>query len=47
MEKFPYHDTKMYILQQRIKHIKIKLKGWNKKKFGNIFKAKKELEHQI
>lgn len=34
----------MFHLNQRLKHIKIKLKEWNKKEFGKIFKAKGEVE---
>ncbi len=36
--------TKMYMLQQRLKYIKSKLKSWNKKEFGDIFKAIIETE---
>ena len=35
------------MLQQRLKHIKVRLKDWNKKQFGNIFKAKKEVEQKL
>lgn len=47
MEALPFQGTKMYMLQQRLKHIKVKLKDWNKKQFGNIFKAKKEVEQKL
>jgi len=47
MEDFPIQGTKMFMLQQRFKHIKSKLKDWNKKEFGNIFKAKREVEQKL
>jgi len=34
----------MYLLQKRLKHIKLRLKEWNKLEFGNIFEAKKMVE---
>lgn len=34
----------MFLLHHRIKHIKGRLKEWNKNEFGNIFKAKGEVE---
>eukprot|EP00253_Pinus_taeda_P010536 PITA_10536 len=34
----------MFLLQKRLKHIKIRLKEWNKKGFGNIFEGKKYVE---
>jgi len=37
----------MFMLQQRLKHIKTKLKYWNKSEFGNIFKAKKEVDQKL
>eukprot|EP00253_Pinus_taeda_P034448 PITA_34448 len=37
----------MFILQKRLRHIKIKLKDWNKNDFGNIFEAKKIIERKI
>eukprot|EP00253_Pinus_taeda_P011389 PITA_11389 len=37
----------MFMLQQRLKHIKSRLKDWNKKEFGNIFKAKREVEQKL
>ena len=39
--------TKMLILHQRLKHIKRKLKEWNNNVFGNIFKAKGEVEKKL
>ena len=35
------------MLQQRLKHIRSMLKDWNKKEFGNIFKAKREAEQKL
>ena len=37
----------MFLLHQRLKHIKRKLKDWNNDEFGNIFKAKGELERKL
>jgi len=37
----------MFMLQQKLKHIKSRLKDWNKKEFGNIFKAKREIEKKL
>jgi len=34
----------MFILHKRLKHIKNKLKEWNKKDFGNIFANKKSIK---
>jgi len=39
--------TNMFLLHQRLKHIKLRLKEWNKNEFGNIFKAKKEVEQKL
>ena len=38
--------TKMFLLHKRLKHIKIRLKDWNKE-FGNIFEAKKVVERKL
>jgi len=43
----PVHKTNMFLLHQRLKHFKIWLKEWNKNEFGNIFKAKKEVEQKL
>ena len=43
----PVQGTDMFLLQQRLKHIKLRLKEWNKKDFGNIFKAKREVEKKL
>eukprot|EP00253_Pinus_taeda_P015759 PITA_15759 len=34
----------MFLLQKRLKHIKLGLKEWNKKEFGNIFEEKEIVE---
>lgn len=39
--------SKMFLLHKRLKHIKIKLKEWNKKDFGNIFVNKKLVEIKL
>ena len=42
-EDLNIQGTRMFILQQRLKNIKSKLKGWNKHEFGNIFRPKEKL----
>jgi hypothetical protein len=37
----------MFTFQEKVKHLKLCLKNWNKEEFGNIFKAKKELENKM
>ncbi len=37
----------MFLLHKRLKHIKSKLKYWNKNEFGNIFEAKKIVGRKI
>ena len=37
----------MFLLHCKLKHIKNRLKEWNKKEFGNIFKAKGEVEKKL
>lgn len=39
--------TKMFLPHQRLKHIKFRLKYWNKNEFGNIFEAKKVVERKL
>ena len=34
----------MFLLHKILKHIKLRLKDWNKNEFGNIFAAKKVIE---
>ena len=40
-EEFHIQGTSMFLLHKRLKHIKLRLKEWNKKEFGNIFEEKK------
>lgn len=47
VEDIPIQGMNMFLLQQRLKHIKHRLKDWNKNEFGNIFKAKKEVEQKL
>lgn len=35
------------MLQQKLKHIKSRLKIWKKKEFGDIFKSKREAEQKL
>ena len=37
----------MFLLHKRLKHIKKRLKDWNKNEFGNIFEAKKVVERKM
>lgn len=37
----------MFLLQKRLKHIKLRRKEWNKKEHGNIFLAKKAIEGKM
>eukprot|EP00253_Pinus_taeda_P006320 PITA_06320 len=46
-EDLNVQGTKMFLLQQRLKHIKLRLKDRNKNEFGNIFKAKKVVEEKL
>jgi len=46
-EDLNIQGTKMYMLQQRLKHIKSKLKDWNKKEFGDIIKARMSTEQKL
>eukprot|EP00253_Pinus_taeda_P016893 PITA_16893 len=39
--------TKMFLLHKRLKHIKIRLKYWNKNEFGNQLDAHKEIEAEL
>eukprot|EP00253_Pinus_taeda_P010243 PITA_10243 len=44
-EELPFQGTKMFMLQQRLKHIKVRLKDWNKKQYGKrIFSRDKILK---
>eukprot|EP00253_Pinus_taeda_P007097 PITA_07097 len=46
-EELHLQGTKMFLLHSRLKHIKGRLKEWNKKEFGNIFKAKKDVVKKV
>ena len=37
----------MFLLHKRLNHIKLRLKEWNKKEFGNIFVDKKSMEIEL
>jgi len=37
----------MFLLQKRLKHIKLKLNEWNKNEHGNIFVAKIAVEGKM
>ena len=37
----------MFLLHSRLKHIKGRLKEWNKKEFGNLFKVKGDVEKKL
>eukprot|EP00253_Pinus_taeda_P030821 PITA_30821 len=46
-EDLQMQGTRMYLLHKRLKHIKLQLKEWNKKNFGNIFVEKKDVENKM
>lgn len=46
-EDLHIQESKMFLLHKRLKHIKSKLKDWNRKEFGNIFVNKKVVESKI
>ena len=46
-EELNIQGTSMFLLQKRLKHIKNRLKEWNKKEFGNIFEGKKCVEGKM
>ena len=46
-EELHLQGTKMFLLHHKLKHIKGRLKEWNKNEFGNIFKAKGEVEKKL
>jgi len=37
LEDLQFQGSSMFLLRKRLKHIKMKLKYWNKNDFGNIF----------
>jgi len=40
-------SSKMYVLQQKLKQIKLLLKKWNQEELGNIFQSKQALEMEM
>eukprot|EP00253_Pinus_taeda_P013097 PITA_13097 len=46
-EDLQIQGTKMFLLHKRLKHMKLRLKEWNKKDFGNIFVDKKLVEIKL
>eukprot|EP00253_Pinus_taeda_P024373 PITA_24373 len=46
-EDLHLQGTKVFPLHCKLKHIKGRLKEWNKKEFGKIFKAKGEVEKKL
>lgn len=46
-EELHLQGIKMFLLHHKLKHIKGRLKEWNKNEFGNIFKAKREVEGKV
>jgi len=47
VEYLNIQGTNMFLVKKRLKHIKLKLKEWNKKKHGSIFAAKNSIEGKI
>eukprot|EP00253_Pinus_taeda_P013184 PITA_13184 len=47
IEDLEIQGTRIFLLQKRLKHIKLRLKEWNKKEYGNIFEEKKKLEGKM
>lgn len=41
------HQTCMFLLRQKLAHIKNKLKDWNRERFGNIFINKAHVEGEL
>ena len=46
-EAVPGWGSMMFHLQIFLKHIRVRIKRWNKEIFGDIFKQKKSLEDQM
>lgn len=46
-EDLHIQGTSMFLLHKRLKHIKFRLKDWNKNEFGNIFEGKKVVENKL
>jgi len=47
VEDMHAQGTKMFLLNQRLKHIKQRLKEWNREEFGKNFEAKREVERKL
>jgi len=47
IEDLDIQGTRMFLLQKRHKHIKLRLKEWNTKEYGNIFEEKKIVEGKM
>jgi len=43
----PPNGTKMFQFQQKLKHLKGKIKQWNHTSFGNIFQAQSALDQDM
>eukprot|EP00253_Pinus_taeda_P028919 PITA_28919 len=46
-EDLQIHGSTMFLLHKILKHIKMKVKDWNKNEFENIFAGKKSVENKI
>eukprot|EP00253_Pinus_taeda_P007550 PITA_07550 len=46
-EDLQIQGSSIFLLHKRLKHIKLKLKEWNQKEFGNIFTSNKIVESKI
>ena len=46
-EEKPEKGTRMFQHYKKLKHIKYRLKEWNKETFGNINQEKKKIEEKI
>eukprot|EP00253_Pinus_taeda_P028175 PITA_28175 len=46
-EPLDEEGSKMFILQKKLKNIKLRLKDWNKTVFGNIFQEKEIIEQKL
>eukprot|EP00253_Pinus_taeda_P003950 PITA_03950 len=46
-EDLHIQGTSMFLLHKKLKHIKLRLKYWNKKEFGNFFEGKKAVENKL
>ena len=47
VEDLEIQGTRMFLLQKRLRHIKLRLKEWNRKEYGNIFEAKKFVDGKM